>query len=128
MTAKRVILVVDDDEDVRESVAGVLADESYDVHTATDGRDALRVLRETNVRPDVILLDMMMPHMDGWEFRQVQLGDPALASIPVVVFTAYGVPNEIVAQLEAAGYVKKPSLLGDIVATLERVLRDRREH
>ncbi|HVY44724.1 MAG TPA: response regulator [Minicystis sp.] len=80
------VLVVDDDDDIRDSLADVLVDEGFDVLTAPHGLAALAVAR--NARPDLIVLDVMMPVMDGYEFRANQLTDVAIAAIPVVVITA----------------------------------------
>ena len=81
------VLIVEDERDIREALAEALAYEGYDVAVAANGREALRALRG-GPRPDVILLDLVMPEMSGWEFRQVQAHDPALAGIPVVVVSA----------------------------------------
>src|SRR5687767_5128531 len=101
MTTGRFILIVDDDADVRESIREALDDEGYRVATAANGKAAVRLLRDDNLRPDLILLDIMMPEMDGWAFRAEQRKDPKIASIPVIVFTAYGTPRDIARQLEA---------------------------
>jgi CheY-like chemotaxis protein len=127
MKSARSVLVVDDDEDVRRSVADALEDEGYRVATAPNGGDALRLLKDESVRPDLILLDMMMPGMDGWAFREEQRRDPEIASIPIVVFTAHGVPRETAQQLDAAGYVMKPPRLRDLLSALERVHRGQRD-
>lgn len=81
------VLVVDDDELVRESLALALELEGYAAVRAAHGIDALLALR-TGARPDVILLDLEMPVMPGWEFRERQLADPAFADIPVVVVSS----------------------------------------
>jgi CheY-like chemotaxis protein len=86
-TRRRTVLVVDDDEMVRESLALALELEGYATVRACDGIDALLALR-TGARPDVILLDLEMPLMPGWEFRERQLADPDLATIPVVVVSS----------------------------------------
>ena len=75
------ILVVDDDPDIRTSLAEILGDEGYRVAGARNGREALDYLRR-RTRPSLILLDMMMPDMDGWLFRREQQKLPELASIP----------------------------------------------
>ena len=80
------ILVVDDEHDIRELIAEALALEGYDVSTASDGQIALEQA-QANL-PDLILLDLMMPVMSGWEFMEAQRRDPELASIPVLVVTA----------------------------------------
>jgi CheY-like chemotaxis protein len=83
------VMVVDDDDDIRETLAGLLEDEGYGVAAICDGRQALDAL-EGGLLPRVILLDLMMPVMDGAEFRRAQLADPALAGIPVILKTAAG--------------------------------------
>src|SRR5262245_27439609 len=84
------VMVVDDDEDIRETLAELLQDEGYRVMAVANGREALERLRENHDKPRVILLDLMMPVMDGWQFHREQQVDPTLASIPVVVITAAG--------------------------------------
>ena len=85
----RTILVVDDDQDLRDAIADILSDEGYRVGQAGNGAEALTYLR-THEKPDLILLDLMMPVMDGLQFRREQRRDPLLAEIPVVVLTAAG--------------------------------------
>jgi CheY-like chemotaxis protein len=84
---RRTVLVIDDDELVRDSLSLALELEGYATVSAADGIDALLALR-TGARPDVIVLDLEMPLMPGWEFRERQLADPALADIPVVVVSS----------------------------------------
>lgn len=81
------ILVVEDDKDLRETLSEALELEGYVAVCAENGEAALRYLR-SGARPCLILLDLMMPVMDGWTFRQELLKDEALASIPVIVMTA----------------------------------------
>lgn len=81
------VLVIEDERDIREALAEALSYEGYDVVVAANGREALRKL-DGRPLPDVILLDLVMPEMSGWEFRQVQVRDPALCGIPVVVVSA----------------------------------------
>jgi CheY-like chemotaxis protein len=81
---RKVILVVDDNADVRASLGLLLGMLGYHVEKAADGAEALRYLR-THPRPCLIVLDLRMPGMDGWQFRQAQLRDADLAEIPVVV-------------------------------------------
>jgi CheY-like chemotaxis protein len=89
------ILVVDDDRDIRDAMCDWLVDEGYASAAVANGQEALSYLR-THDRPCLILLDLMMPVMDGWEFRRLQLADPQLASIPVVAITAGGTVAEAV--------------------------------
>jgi CheY-like chemotaxis protein len=83
------ILVIEDDHAIRESLSELLEDEGYQVASATNGQEALEVLARVGP-PCVILLDLMMPVMDGYEFMGRKTADPQLASIPVVVITAAG--------------------------------------
>ncbi len=86
------ILIVDDDDDIRQTLRDVLEDEGYAVVEAKNGQEALDQLRQAQ-KVCVVLLDLMMPVMDGWEFRQEQLSDPAISNVPVVVITASGRAN-----------------------------------
>jgi CheY-like chemotaxis protein len=102
------VLVVDDDPDVRELMSQLLEMEGCRVQSAADGREALALLRR-GPRPDAILLDLRMPGMNGWEFRAAQLADSALASIPVYVLTADRTPSaEDILSLHVAGFFHKP--------------------
>src|SRR5688500_17713436 len=100
------VLVVEDDEGIREALCDLLATEGFDVTSAVHGADALEKLRGNGEKPNVILLDLMMPVMDGWAFRAEQRRDPALAAIPVVVITASRSAD--VASLEPRAFLKKP--------------------
>jgi CheY-like chemotaxis protein len=82
------VLIVDDDADIRELLAETLACEGFEVSTAANGLEGLQLLRSRKVRPSVILLDLMMPIMDGYAFLEHRHLDPALASIPVAIVTA----------------------------------------
>ena len=86
--SKRLILLVEDDRDIREILAQTLEDEGFAVVKASNGLEALSVVRCLPTRPAVILLDLMMPVMDGYAFLAERRKDSALASIPVAVLTA----------------------------------------
>ena len=81
------VLIVEDDADLREMVAQLLYLEGFHTAAVANGREALDYLRHEDA-PDLILLDLMMPVMDGWEFRRRQQADPALADVPVIVLSA----------------------------------------
>ncbi|WP_437591904.1 response regulator [Sorangium sp. So ce1000] len=115
------ILVVDDDPDIRETLAELLQEEGYAVASAAHGGEALSVLR-TDPRPGLILLDLMMPIMDGWQFRAEQKKDPELAAIPVVIISATG-RDEFVSSLGAAQFLKKPINLEQLLAAVEQHCR-----
>jgi CheY-like chemotaxis protein len=82
------ILIVDDDKDLRHALCELLRDEGYRVQGAENGAVALALLRAGGPLPHLLLLDLMMPVMDGWQLRQAQREDPRLAHIPAVVLTA----------------------------------------
>ena len=113
------VLVVDDDEMIQESIREVLADEGYEVVLAQNGMEALAMLRD-GVQPTLILLDLMMPVMDGWQFRAEQKKDPKLAAIPVVVITAAG--SAVKNTIEANEFMTKPVRLEDLLAVVKRYL------
>src|SRR5687767_11546587 len=86
---RRRVMVVEDDEGIREALCDLLDTEGFAVTAAVHGADALSKLRDATLsRPDVILLDLMMPVMDGWSFRAEQRNDPSISQIPVIVITA----------------------------------------
>src|SRR4051794_38724785 len=88
-TAGRTILIVEDDAATRDALSIVLGDEGYTVVGVANGQEAIHHLHSA-APPNLILLDLMMPIMDGWQFRRAQVQDPRLDSIPVVVLSADG--------------------------------------
>jgi two-component system, chemotaxis family, chemotaxis protein CheY len=84
---KRKVLIIDDDRDIREVLGDVLADEGFTIEAAWNGAEALKRL-QAGFRPDVIILDLMMPVMDGMAFQKELKQNPELASIPVIGVTA----------------------------------------
>ena len=115
----RSLLIVEDDDDIREALFGLLRMEGYAVEGCANGKEALARLRKY-APPDVILLDLMMPVMDGWQFRVEQRRDPVLASIPVVALSADSTPKA--AAIDAEAYLKKPVDFDTLVGTLDRLL------
>jgi CheY-like chemotaxis protein len=101
------ILIVDDDTAIREILAEILADEGYRVETAQNGEDALHCLRSGGAFC-LVLLDLMMPVMDGWEFRRLQRDDPMLNCIPVIVFSGADNLEQQVQDLSVDAYLEKP--------------------
>jgi CheY-like chemotaxis protein len=114
----RSILLVEDDVAIVDALSEALADEGYQVTVAGDGRRALDMLH-TRPAPDVILVDLTMPVMDGFEFRQQQLTDPELAAIPTFVLTAGAVDDRMKA-MQASGWLRKPVPLDALLMLLER--------
>ena len=116
----KLILIVEDDHDVAQSVAEVLESSGYATALAGNGREALDHL-QSNDLPDLILLDMMMPVMDGWQFREEQRKSPAFDAVPVVVVTADGNARGKAAAVHAAGQVQKPVTIDSLLDEVERV-------
>lgn len=113
------VLIVEDDFDIRDLLVFVLNSNGYRATGVSNGLEAISHLRQTH-ETSLILLDLMMPIMDGWEFRQAQQGDPALGQIPVVLLSATDEVREHVGPLQAASYLCKPI---DFSALLETVGR-----
>jgi len=101
------VLLIDDHPDLRDGLEILLGLEGYAVETAANGRDALMKLY-LGLRPCLIVMDLMMPVMNGFEFRQMQLADDRLADIPIVAYSGITDPAAN-RQLRAAAYLHKPS-------------------
>jgi CheY-like chemotaxis protein len=114
------ILVVDDDADIRDALCELLEDEGYTTTSAENGSDALARLRSSEL-PCAILLDLMMPVMDGLDFRAQQQCDPALESIPVVVISAAAEARRVAGAMHAAGFLPKPIQVPILINTVERL-------
>ncbi|HUE30188.1 MAG TPA: response regulator [Verrucomicrobiae bacterium] len=101
------VLLVEDDEDCRAAVSDLLASEGYTVSVAENGQSALEQLR-AGLDPCVVLLDLMMPVKDGWQFRLEQMTDEDLLAIPVIVMSGIGAVREAAQQLGIQDYIEKP--------------------
>jgi len=101
------VLIVEDDEAIADALASLLEDAGHVAVSVREGRAALDALRSGG-RICAILLDLTMPQMNGWRFREEQMRDPALARIPVIVCTADGDAEGRARELGAAGFVRKP--------------------
>ncbi|MDC3954830.1 response regulator [Polyangium jinanense] len=109
------VLVVDDDPDILETTRFVLESAGYQVSTAANGNEALSRLH-CEAAPCVILLDLMMPVMDGWAFRAEQVRDPGLAGIPVIIVTGAGRGARSAESLGAACLLEKPVDLSTLLS------------
>src|SRR5262245_42774882 len=117
------IFIVDDDRDTRNALAELLEAEGFAVDGAANGREALARLRSRDAHPAVILLDLMMPGMDGWDFRSEQMRDPELASVPVVIVSASGFsPESIRIPFRPAAYVGEPIERATLLGVLREVV------
>jgi DNA-binding response OmpR family regulator len=115
------LLLVEDDDDIRDTLAEILTQEGYAVLGARDGREALDLA--ARMPPRLILLDLRMPVMDGVEFRQCQLRDPQLFDVPVIVLTAAN--DEIASDsvLQGCGRLRKPVDLDELLAAVAAACR-----
>ena len=125
MSERSRILVVDDDEQIRELTRIVLADAGFDVLTAGSGRDALRVVRDEAV--DLVLLDINMPDIDGWQTLRLlnaQRADEARRALPVVMFSVKSeFRDKIVGMQEGASdYITKPFRADELIARVRKLL------
>ncbi len=120
MMATHRVLVVDDDVEIRESVMEILEEHGYEPVGAENGLEALDKLRSPGPTPCLILLDLMMPRMDGKAFRELQLQSPELASIPVVVISAFKDVAQTLQEMKVADLLSKPFKLQDLLGLAKR--------
>ena len=126
MTAQpcsNLVMIVEDDPDVRQSILEVLGDHAYEALHAANGKEAIDRLRGSQARPCVILLDIMMPVMDGFQFRALQQQDADLGTIPVVVLSAHANAHEAARKMNAAAALKKPVQLETLIEMVDRFCR-----
>ncbi len=113
-------MVVEDDESIRETLAEVLEEEGYGVTRAANGAEALQRLHGPS-RADLILLDLMMPVMDGWELRARLRSDPEYSGIPVVVVSAHHAVGSQADRLGVQAWLAKPFDIDHLLHTIHRL-------
>jgi len=116
---RKVVVVVDDTDEIRELIAETLTEEGYTVVLAANGAEALVIVNANE--PALILLDLHMPVLDGWGFART-LAERAI-HVPIVILTAAGNAARHAKDLGAAGYIRKPFALEDLLTTVEQVFR-----
>lgn len=114
------VLVVEDDQDVRDAVGETLEDAGYAVSTAGNGALALDTLESSKGLPDLILLDLMMPVMDGERFLEHFKNEPRYQEVPVVLLTADSNARHLAGKLGVHGALTKPVQLDELLSTVER--------
>jgi CheY-like chemotaxis protein len=117
------VLVIDDDAAIRDVVHLILADAGYTVTVARDGAAALDVLRQAALLPDVMLLDLGMPLIDGRTFRRIVQGNPRWRTIPVVMISADLEVHTTAQAVGVAGVLPKPFTVPELLAAVERYAR-----
>ena len=122
MSRSPLVLVVEDDEDLRSLLVSILAEEEFDTHGTANGVLALHFL---HAHPETacILLDLMMPIMSGWQFRAAQLADPSIAHIPVIVLSAIPPESGKLDVLDADAFLPKPHDLDRLFAVVRACLQ-----
>jgi len=123
MTSTHRVLVIEDDELIRDSLVEYLGDQGYQAMGAVDGLDALAKLRGGEPLPCVMVLDLMMPNMDGRSFREEQRRDATLAAIPVIVLSAYRDVAKNAADLAVEDYLAKPLKLQVLLELVKKHCR-----
>jgi len=116
------VLIVEDDADLREMMAQLLTLEGFNAATVSNGREALQYL-EGGEAPELILLDLMMPVMDGWEFRRRQKADPEMSRVPVIVLSA--LEQGRAAGLDPEAFLKKPLDFDRLLQLVRHYCNDR---
>jgi CheY-like chemotaxis protein len=112
---RKTILLVEDDYDIRQTLKEVLELEGYSVVPASNGKEAIQTLEQIE-KPSLILLDLMMPIMTGWEFLEAQQGDLRFADVPVIVVSAAG---DKAKSAKAQAFVKKPIEVDSLLSLIE---------
>jgi CheY-like chemotaxis protein len=115
------VLVIEDDASLRQTIQEVLEIEGYRVVTAADGEEALAQL--DRAAPSVILLDLMMPRMNGYQFAEALASRPRYATTPIVLLTADGRAPEKASDVNATGWLNKPFSIDDLVRAVDEALR-----
>ena len=118
--ATRTVMLIEDDRDICEIVEQVLADEGYEMIACSNGVEGLQRLRSSAQRPFLIMLDLMLPVMDAWQFRAEQTSDARLADIPVVIFSANPKLEQHADALGASAVIRKPPNLDDLLRIVGR--------
>jgi CheY-like chemotaxis protein len=116
---KKKILIIEDDPPIRETLTELLEEEGFIVACAGNGEQGLAWLR-ANEHPNLILLDLMMPVKDGFEFRTDQMQDPSLKSIPVVIMSADAHVEQKAGRLGGVGFIRKPPDIDEVLGTIAK--------
>lgn len=122
VSGKKSILIVEDDRAIRVSFQKLLQGQGYEVNLAANGQEAIDFLQSAGHGTNLILLDLMMPVKDGFQFREEQLNDSTIAAIPVVVMSADGRVEEKQRITKAVAYLRKPVEIQNVLDVIEKTL------
>lgn len=119
--SKKFIYIVEDDSDIRDAFTEILSElNDYKVDAAENGRIGIDKLKTLTDLPDLILLDVLMPVLDGFGFRKEQLEDPRLAEIPIIVLSASHKITDLAEKMQAKAYLKKPINIEELLDAVEQ--------
>ena len=121
MTRTKLVFLIEDDPDIRDALAQLLTLEGFTVTSAENGEEGIRQLSASHPRPDLILLDLMMPVMDGYEFLQERRKRPEIQKIPVVILTA-NQTSDSSRLIDVQGFLRKPLDVEKLISTMENAL------
>lgn len=117
----KLIMIVEDDVEINEILKETLELASYKTISASNGKEALTILNKTKCLPDLILLDLMMPVMNGWEFAAAAKQNRKFANIPILVISAF-IDNATF--VDSVGYLEKPIILSQLLSVVESHLHE----
>lgn len=116
------VLIVEDEFEIGESVKSILEEEGYEAFLASDGKEAIELLKKIPI-PQIILTDVMMPKMDGYQFLENLRNDESYKKIPVIFMSA-GNPRELESRLKWNAFLKKPFNIEDLVELVNSTAKD----
>lgn len=116
------ILIIEDDHDILSALGELLTAEGYRVFTAENGQNALDLLNQSDSLPDLVLLDLMMPVMDGFQFCRIVINDEKLKNVPLVAMSADGYLREKIIKIRQTDFLTKPLELETILNTISKYI------
>jgi two-component system chemotaxis response regulator CheY len=121
MSHNKLVFLIEDDPDIRDALSQILGLEGFAVQAAENGQEGLNQLRSMPTTPDMILLDIMMPVMDGYQFLEERQRDPGIRKIPVLILTA-NQSSDNTRLVDIQGFLRKPLDLEKLISTMQTVL------